>query len=58
MQQLEHDDMASDTIRTKEQTAAAGRKPPRDPRRRPRSSRKSGPRSSNEGLELPRDSHC
>jgi len=56
MQQMEHDDMASDQYQDK--SSATGQKPPRD-RRPPAPQQPQIPSPlSNDGLELVRDSHC
>jgi hypothetical protein len=56
MQQMEHDDMASDQHQDK--SSATGQKPPHD--RRPAAPQQPQIPSplSNDGLELVRDSHC
>jgi hypothetical protein len=56
MQQMEHDDMATEDASNK--PAATGRKPPRDQRSPSPQQPQIQPPLLNDGPELRRDSHC
>jgi len=56
MQQMEHDDMATEDASNK--PAATGRKPPRDQRSPSPQQPQIQPPLLNDGPELLRDSHC